>query len=96
MHTNTLRVRQLRELLVLIEEFDAGWEVFVSRGTLNSEGRKVCVRIGTLAGHLFPGTPFKVRWVLGDASDTHVRSALEAIRDKATAELEHLEWRSPQ
>lgn len=93
MHTDTLRVRRLRELLVLIEELDAGWEVFVSRGTLNSEGRKVCVRIGTLAGHLFPATPYKVKWVLGDASDAHVRSALEAIRNKATAELESLEAR---
>jgi hypothetical protein len=89
-HTYTLRVRQLRELLILIEEFDAGWEVFVSRGTLNSEGRKVCVRIGTLAGHLFPSTPYKVKWVLGDSSDAHVRSALEAIRNKTVAELEHL------
>ncbi|PSN92776.1 hypothetical protein B9Q08_00825 [Candidatus Marsarchaeota G2 archaeon ECH_B_SAG-M15] len=90
MSTGTLRVRQLRELLVLIDEFDAGWEVFVSRGALNSEGRKVCVRIGTLAGHLFPGTPYKVKWVLGDASDAHVRSALDTIRNKAITELEHL------
>lgn len=87
---DALRVRRLRELLVLITEFEGGWDIFISRGVLNSEGRKVCVRIGTLAGHLFPGTHFKVRWVIGDASDIHVRDALNTIREKTLEELSRL------
>jgi hypothetical protein len=81
------RTRGLRELLTLIGQFEAGWEIYVSRGLLNSEGRKVCVRIGTLAGHLFPGTPYRVRWVMGDASDAHVMSALNTLKQRALEEL---------
>lgn len=90
MQQHTLRMRQLRELLVLIAELEAGWDIFVSRGTLNSEGRKVCVRIGTLAGHLFPGTPFRVSWLIGDASDLHVMEALGQIKHKTLEELTRL------
>lgn len=90
MERDPLRVRRLRELLFLISEFEGGWEIFLSRGTLNSEGRKVCVRIGTLAGHLFPGTHFKVKWLIGDASDAHVWGAISAIKQKALEELSRL------
>ncbi|MEM0120211.1 MAG: hypothetical protein QW514_07245 [Thermoprotei archaeon] len=90
MPNQTQRRRRLGELLSLIAQFEANWEALVSRGALNSEGRKVCVRIGTLAGHLYPDTPYNVRWVLGDFSDAHVKEALYTIRERVASELESL------
>ncbi|PSN82133.1 hypothetical protein B9Q01_08885, partial [Candidatus Marsarchaeota G1 archaeon OSP_D] len=68
MQKDTKRIRELSELKALIEEAREGWRIFLTRGFLNSEGRKVCTRIGSLAGRLFPERSYNIRRVIGDGS----------------------------
>jgi len=83
MHTGQdVRMRKLNELAALIEEFEHGWNLYVSNGLLNSEGRKACVRIGSLAGHVFPESTFNVKWMIGDGSDLHLSKALAEIKSR--------------
>jgi hypothetical protein len=75
-----VKSRKHNELFSLIDEFERGWNLYVSNGLLNSEGRKACVRIGSLAGHVFPESPFNVKWLIGDGSDLHLSKALMVIK----------------
>jgi hypothetical protein len=89
MQKDTKRIRELSELKALIEEAREGWRIFLTRGFLNSEGRKVCARIGSLAGRLFPERSYNIRRVIGDGSDHHIDKVLNELYELVIFEFQN-------
>lgn len=79
------RTNMVRELLSLIEEVENGYDFYFGKGTLNSEGRKLCTRIGVLAGAALPSSSFNVKRVLQDGSDLSVLRGLRTLRELLSA-----------
>jgi hypothetical protein len=89
MGKDTKRLRELNELKCLIEETREGWGIFLTRGLLNSEGRKVCARIGSLAGRLFPERSYNVKRIIGDGSDYHIDKVLNELYELILCEFQN-------
>ncbi|MEM3670764.1 MAG: hypothetical protein QW767_03365 [Thermoprotei archaeon] len=70
-----------KELASLLDTLEEGWEFYFSRGVLNSEGRKICVRIGVLAGSVFRGSSLNTTQVIADGSDLSVMKNIKKIRE---------------
>lgn len=73
------KLRALDELETLIDRFIHSQSFYFRMGYLNSEGRKLLLRVSALASTVFTESRVNAKVILGDCSDLHVLAKLQDL-----------------
>jgi hypothetical protein len=84
------KLKRLDELGSLIDKFTGAQNFYFSKGYLNSEGRKLILRVSTVASSAFLESQVNTKTILGDCSDLHVLAKLQELSQLLRAATDRL------